>query len=188
MQGAPQRSRRGLIALAAIGVVGIIVVIAVVAGGGNKGRDDYNTWWIETIHVARKAICECKDDACVRKAMADMDDVHKQIEDKIKLSHDQSQEQHEVLGELAKCIKGVPGTDVAPGGGDDTDTMLAQVTDIRDRMCACKTKACVHGVIDLSDAWLKKYQPGFDQLPATVRRKAMAIAEESKRCYDHVMK
>src|SRR6266700_1270281 len=50
-----------------------------------------------------------------RKSRDNMDDIHKKIEDHIKPSGEQAEQQHKLLGQIGECVKKVPGTDQPPG-------------------------------------------------------------------------
>lgn len=137
-QGAPRKSRAKLFAVSGALVVVAIIVIAVVASRKDPATEGYNDLWLITLEKAKDKMCACKDDACLRAAMSDMDSMHKKLEEHLDLNGDDAKRAHGLLKDIEKCVgKGA-------GGEDDNafNDVMDDLRDLRAKMCKCKDAAC----------------------------------------------
>jgi hypothetical protein len=175
-QSAQRRSGMKL-AIGGLVVVGGIVAIVVATSGKGHGSGA-----LAPLESARDEMCACKDEACQRDVLAKVAAFQKSHEGGglSPAEHDQASK---LYGAMADCAQKISGGTPEPGA----DPMLQEMTALRDRTCACTTKACASAVTDDWDRWKKKYMSGFNALPGDVRRKALAIANAQKRCYDSLV-
>jgi len=102
-------------------------------------------------------MCACADKDCAEKVQTEFKEWRHKLKDSISkeeaknLSKETQKKLEESFEEFEKCSK------KARGGGDDGDgksaAAMTKMTEFKDKMCACKDKACADGVQKDMMAW-----------------------------------
>ena len=191
MQPGPPRkgSRKMLAIIAGLVVVAGIVVIAVVASRNSDPAAEGDTdLWVIRLEVTRDKVCtECKDDACVRTAMNDLDKLHTEIGEHVKPDQDQAAKIHSLVDEIAKCVGGKSGGGDSSddGGGGDT---LSTLEGMRVDMCNCMSESCASDQAFRLNKWMKAHKGAISALSEDGRAQALAIVHKHKECFERLIK
>lgn len=62
-------------------------------------------------------------------------------------------------------------------------TSLAELTSLRDRMCACKDVACADAVNEEVDAFFKRDRERFDSMTADSKKQSTKLQDEQYQCW-----
>ena len=63
------------------------------------------------------------------------------------------------------------------------DPSLAELAALRDKMCACKDKACADAVNADVDAFFKKDRARFDGMPPDKKQQSAKLEDEQYQCW-----
>lgn len=173
-QAAPaKKSKAPLLIVAGVVVVGGIVAAVVIATSGGKkdGRIDLEN---QELQAVRDDVCKCKDEACQKEAVDRIDIIIKSAEGAGEGTKEQRALGMKTMDEIGACL-------------DKASPAVAEMTAIRDEMCACKDAACAQALQVKIDAFGKQYLPKFESMPHDVRKKVMAVTEAEVKCRDAVL-
>ena len=108
-------------------------------GGGDKAK----------LQKMKDAMCECKDRACTKKVEEDNKEWMTSLQDKYKSEADIPKDMVAIGDDMEKCERAARKADDdgknAADGKMYADAM-AKMSGFKDKMCACKDKACADGV------------------------------------------
>jgi hypothetical protein len=125
------------------------------SGSGSAIGDPYDGALVE-LDGWKTKMCACKDKACADKVQADYGTWQRLLRTRITGKPTKLQEirANGVDAEIKECRKKAEAaTPGAPGGGDKIDAMIAKMGGFRDRVCACKDKACGETIAKEIQAW-----------------------------------
>jgi hypothetical protein len=165
--------------------IGIVALLLVACGGGKKAGGDAIDLQNQELAMVRDQVCACKDEACQREAMAQLEGISKRAADSgVKATKEQHALGAKTFSEIGECVKkGTKSTPPTTGAGGE---IVADMVALRDAVCACKNLACASSLQPKFDQWRDKYMPTFNSLPADVRRQALEATTAQKKCYDQL--
>ena len=72
---------------------------------------------------------------------------------------------------------------VAACSKSESDTSLSELASLRDKMCACKDKACAEAVNTEVDAFFKRDRERFDSMPSATKKQSKQLEDEQYACW-----
>jgi hypothetical protein len=69
---------------------------------------------------------------------------------------------------------------------DEVDASLAELATLRDKMCACKDRACADTVNDEVGAFMKRDRERFDRMPEDKKKQSLKLEDEQYQCWKNL--
>jgi hypothetical protein len=156
------------------------------AGSAPVPADPFDAALVEVEGFSKK-MCACKDKACADTVQVEFATYQRALRAKLtgKPSALQDLRGKALDKEMRECrAKAEAATPGPPGGADKIDAMLAKMTALRDKLCACSDKPCLAGVEKELEVWTQGIARELADAKPTKDQDAKAdkLAAEMKAC------